>query len=126
MFIFHFVSSNYTGNDKLSDVEERMLSSKVTRLNISELYQHLNAESLLQQMVDRQLISTAKKKDVAMYTHKYAQNSVATSALFSKDNPPTFFLTLCDVLEAHKIKLAINLRSGMSIQMLIIVNEHYY
>ena len=95
-----------------------MLSSKVARLNISELYQYLNAESILQQMVDRQLVRPAKKEDAVVYSHKYAQNSVAMEALFlTTTNPPTFLLSLCDVLEAtgnsQQLKLAIKLRSGM-------------
>ena len=91
-----------------------MLSAKVARLNISELYQYLSAESILQQMVDRQLILPEKKEDAVLYSHKYAQNSVAVGALFST---ATFLLSLCDVLEAtgnsQQLKLATKLRSGM-------------
>ena len=106
---------NITGE---SDVEQRMLSAKVTRLNITELYQHLNAESILQQMVDRQLILPEKMTDAVAYTHKYAQNSVAISALFTtRSSPPMFLMHLCDVLEAtgnsQQLKLATKLRSGM-------------
>ena len=94
-----------------------MLGAKVIRLNMSELYQHLNAESILQQMVDRQLILPAKKEDAEIYNHKYAQNLVATGVLFEKESPPTFLLSLCDVLEAtgisRQMKLALKLRSGM-------------
>ena len=106
---------SFTGE---SDVEQTMLSSKVTRLNISELYQHLNAESILQLMVDRRLILPAKKEDAVVYSHKYAQNSVAIEALFSTPtNPAKFLLSLCDVLEAtgnsQQLTLATKLRSGM-------------
>ena len=103
----------------MSDVEQRILSAKVTRLNISELYQYLNAESILQQMVDRQLILPAKMTDAVAYTHKYAQNSVAIEALFPTTNPATFLLCLCDVLEAtgnsQQLNLATKLRSGIYI-----------
>ena len=102
----------------MSDVEQRMLSSKVTRLNISELYQYLNAESILQQMVDRQLILPAMMTDAVAYTHKYAQNSIATNALFFMHNTPNFILSLCDVLEgtgnSQQLTLATELRSGKS------------
>ena len=93
----------------------------MTRLNISELYQYLNAESILQQMVDRQLILPTNKENAVAYSHKYAQNCVATSALFSTlSGPPTFLLSLCDVLEAtgntqHQ-NLAAILRSGILIE----------
>ena len=94
-----------------------MLGAKVIRLNMSELYQHLNAESILQQMVDRQLILPAKKEDAETYNHKYAQNLVAVAGLLTIESPPTFLLGLCDVLEATglscQMKLALKLRSGM-------------
>ena len=97
-----------------------MLSAKVARLNISELYQYLNAESVLQQMVDRQLILPEKMTNAVAYTHNYAQNSVAISALFSTlSSPPMFLMHLCDVLEAtgnsQQLNLATKLRSGMYI-----------
>ena len=95
-----------------------MLGAKVIRLNTSELYQHLNAKSILQQMVDRQLILPAKKEDAETYSHKYAQNLVAAAEiLLTMESPATFLLGLCDVLEAtglsHQMKLALKLRSGM-------------
>ena len=91
----------------------------MTRLNISELYQHLRAESILQQMVDRQLILPTNKENTVAYSHKYAQNCVATSALFTTlSSPPTFLPSLCDVLEAagnsQQHNLAAILRSGIS------------
>ena len=107
---------NLSGNSELSDVEKSMLSSKVMRINTSELYQHLNAKSILQQMVDRQLILPAKKEDAETYSHKYAQNLVAMGALFTMESPPTFLLSLCDILDATDLscqqKLALKLRSG--------------
>ena len=94
-----------------------MLVVKVIRLNTSELYQHLNAKSILQQMVDRQLIPPAKKEDAETYSHMYAQNLIAAEALLAKGGPPTVLLSICDVLEATGLscqkKLALKLRSGM-------------
>ena len=94
-----------------------LLSAKVIRLNMSELYQHLNAKSILQQMVDRHLILPAKKGDVEAYSHNYAQNLLATRALFERKGPSTFLLSLCQVLEATGLscqkKLASKLKSGM-------------
>ena len=88
----------------------------MARLNLSELFQHLNAASILQQMVDRQLITPAKKVEVEAYSHKYAQNIVAAVGLFNMESPPTFLLGLCDVLEAtgtsQQRNLAMKLRSG--------------
>ena len=105
-----------TGNDELSDAEERMLGAKVTRLNFSELYQHLNAASVLQQLVDRQLLSPAKKTDAESYRQIYVQNHVSIAGLFTMDNPPSFLLHLCDILEAsctgEHSTLAAKLRSG--------------
>ena len=91
------------------------------RLNISELYQHLRAGSILQQMVDRQLMSPKNEENVVAYSHKYAQNCVATSALCSTlSSPPMFLLSLCNVLEAtgnsQQQALAAILRSGILIE----------
>ena len=115
----HYViyTDMHTEENKMSDEKQRMLSVRVTRLNISELYQYLSAESILQQMVDRQLILPANKEDALAYTHKYAKNSIATKALFLMDNPPTFLLNLCDVLKStgssQQLNLATKLRSGI-------------
>ena len=95
-----------------------MLSAKVIRLNLSELYQHLNAESILQQMVDCQLIQPGKMKDVKAYDSKYAQNLSAATALFSTVKiSPTFLLHLCDILDdggtSQQRNLTQKLRSGL-------------
>ena len=96
----------------------------MTRLNVSELYQYLNVESILEQMVDRHIILPINKEHTVMYTHKYAQNSVATSALFPMVNPPTFLLSLCDVLEATgnslQLSLATKLRSGLLLMRFLV------
>ena len=93
------------------------LGAKVIRLNMSELYQHLNVKSILQQMVDRQLILPAKKGDVEAYSHNYAQNLVATRAILERKGPLAFLSSLCHVLEATDLscqkKLALKLRSGV-------------
>ena len=93
-----------------------MLGAKVTRLNFSELYQHLNAAAVLQQLVDRQLLSPAQKTDAESYHQIYVQNHVSIVSLFTADNPPSFLLLLCDILEASSTAehstLAAKLRSG--------------
>ena len=91
----------------------------MTRLNFSELYQHLNAASILQQMVDIQVILPAKKVDAEAYSHKFAQNTVVIGSIFSTTSKPsTFLLDLCDVLEATGTSeqrcLAAKLRSGIN------------
>ena len=94
------------------------MGAKVTRLNFSELYQHLNAASILQQMVDRQVILLAKKVDAEAYSHKFAQNTVAIEGMLSINIPSTFLLGLCDILEAtdtsKQRSLAAKLRSGIN------------
>ena len=95
-----------------------MLSAKVLRLNLSEVYQYLNAESILHEMVERKLITPEQKENAEAYSSKYAQNISAGVALFNMNSPPTFLLDLCNILEAtqcpdHK-KLAMKFRSGMT------------
>lgn len=101
----------------MSDVEQRMLSAKVTRLNFSELYQHLNAAALLEQMVERQLILPQIKEDAEKYSNNFAKNILATNGLFFQmKSPPTFLLVLCEMLEAtgscQQRGLAAKLRLG--------------
>ena len=95
-----------------------MLSSKVLRLNLSEVYQYLNAESILHKMVERKLISSQQKEIAEACNSKYTQNISAGVALLNTNSPPTFLLDLCNILEAtqspdHRM-LAMNFRSGMT------------
>ena len=99
-------------------VEQQKLSAKVLRLNLSEVFQYLSAQPILNEMVDKKLIGPQKKGEVECYTSKYAQNISAGMAMFSTmESPPTFLLSLCDILEGtdcpDQMKLAVKLRSGM-------------
>ena len=98
--------------------KQDMLCTRVLRLNLSEVFQHLNAQPILDEMVDKKLIKPQKKGEVESYSSKYAQNISASIAMFfTLESPPTFLLSLCDILEGtdcpHQMKLAVNLRSGM-------------
>ena len=116
-------------DDGLIAAQERMLRSKVLRLNLSELYQHLNAGSILQQMVEAQLIQPGKKKDAEAYDSKYAQNLSASLALFSTESPPTAVLDLCNLLDTSETlqqrNLAIKLREGIVPLRYCIIHYHY-
>ena len=95
-----------------------MLGAKVLRLNLSEVYQSLNAQSILSEMVERKLIQPQKRGEAEGYSSKYAQNISAGVALFfTMEIPPTFALDLCNILEAtdcpKQRKLAVKLRSGL-------------
>ena len=99
-------------------VEQRKLCCKVLRLNLSEVLQYLNAQPILNEMVEKKLIKPRKKGEVEAYTSKYAQNISASIAMFFiLESPPTFLLSLCDILEGtdcpDQMKLAVKLRSGM-------------
>ena len=98
-------------------VEQHKLCVKVLRLNLSEVFQYLNAQPILNEMVEKKLITPQKKGQVECYTSKYAQNISAGKAMFSTMENPTFLLSLCDILEGtdcpDQMKLAVKLRSGM-------------
>ena len=100
-----------------------MLGAKVLRLNLSEVYQYLNAKSILHEMVERKLITPQQKGSAEAYSSTYAQNISAGVALFNKESPPTFALDLCNILEAtdcpKKRKLAMKLRSGIMILFIL-------
>ena len=94
-----------------------MISAKVLRINLSEVYQSLNAQSILSEMVERKLIQPQKRGEAESYSSKYAQNISAGVTLFNKKSPPTFALDLCNILEVtdcpKQRKLAVKLRSGL-------------
>ena len=86
------------------------------RLNLSEVYQYLNAESILHEMVESKLITPQQKETVVACNSKYAQNASAWDVLFEGKAPPTFLLDLCSILEATQYpdhrKLALKLKAG--------------
>ena len=108
------MSSGDDDKKMLSDAEQRKLGAKVLRLHFSELYQHLNAASLLGQLVERKIITPEKRKEIEKYTHKYAQNHLTTSALFIHPITPAVALDLCEILDRYPdcAAIAAILRSG--------------
>ena len=117
--IFFTLSDNYdcTEDEGVMVAEQGMLDAKVLRLNLSEVYQYLNAKSILREMVERKLITSQQKGNAEAYSSTYAQNISAGVALFNTGSPPTFALNMCNILEAtdcpEQRKLAIKLRSGL-------------
>ena len=108
----------YTEDEGAMVAERKMLGAKVLRLNLSEVYQYLNAKSILHEMVERKLITSQQKGNAEAYSSTYAQNISAGVALFfNTGSPPTFALDLCSILEATdcqgRRKLAMKLRSGI-------------
>ena len=97
--------------------QQRMFGAKALRLSLSEVYQNLNAQSILQEMVEGELIQPQHKGAAEAYSSKYAQNISAGVALFNMQGPATFLLALCSILESRdspkQMKLAMILRSGM-------------
>ena len=117
--LFFIISNNYdcTEDEGAMVAERRMLSAKVLRLNFSEVYQYLNAKSILHEMVERKLITSQQKGNAEAYSSTYAQNISAGVALFfNTGSPPTFALDMCNILEATDCpgqrKLAMKFRSG--------------
>ena len=106
------------GCEGLMAPEEDMLCAKVLRLCFSEVLQYLNAQSILNEMVEKKLIEPQKRREVEVYSSRYAQNiSAGVAMFFTMDIPPTFLLSLCDILEGTdcpgQMKLAVKLRSGI-------------
>ena len=115
--MIHFVIT-LDGGDGLMAAEQVMLCRKVLRLNLSEVFQYLNVQSILNEMIEKKLTKPQKKGEVEAYSSKYAQNISAGIAMFSTmEIPPTFLLSLCDILEGtdcpDQMKLAVKLRSGL-------------
>ena len=84
--------------EKLSAADQIMFSARVVRQNFTLLYQHLAVADILPNLVDRRIISEAKRKEVESYTQKYAQSIVVICALFKWDCLPNVLVRLTDVL----------------------------
>ena len=79
--------------------KQRMLCSRVIRLNYSYLYQHLIPGPISQQLLlDKCIISEATAKKMESYHQKYAQNAIIIEALLTWKCPPGGLLKLADTL----------------------------
>ena len=73
---------------------------RVIRTNYSLLWQHLDASKVLPKLVDKSIISEAKKRKVESYHQSRGQNAVIIDALFDAEcTSEDGLLTICDVLQ---------------------------
>ena len=92
-------SSDHDGRENPEDIPEyefTMKGARVMRTNYSFLWQYLEPSRLLPRLVDKLLLTEAKKKEAESYTQKFAQNAVIIDQLFGSGCPP---LKLCDTLD---------------------------
>ena len=77
-----------------------MRAVRVIRTNYSLLWQHLDASKVLPKLVDKSVISEAKKKEVESYQQNHGQNALIINALFTASikHAPEGLLTICDTL----------------------------
>ena len=105
-------------DERVLVAQQRMFGARALRLSLSEVYQNLNAQSILQEMVEGKLIQPQNKRDAEAYSSEYAQNISAWVALFNMQSPATFLFALCSILESRdspkQRNLAIMLRSSMA------------
>ena len=73
-----------------------MRAVRVIRTNYSLLWQHLDASKVLPKLVDKSVISEAKKKEVESYHQNYGQNALIIKAV---ERVPEGLLTICNVLQ---------------------------
>ena len=78
-----------------------MRAVRVIRTNYSLLWQHIDAGIVLPKLVDKSVISEAKKKDVESYQQSCGQNAVIINAVFSANIKfvPDGLLTICEMLQ---------------------------
>ena len=84
--------------EELSVADQIMLGARVVRQNFTLLYQHLAVAGFLPALVQKGVISEAKRKEVETYSQKYAQSIVVIYALFLFECPPDGLVKLSDVL----------------------------
>ena len=75
-----------------------MKAARVIRTNYSLLWQHLDASKVLPKLVDKSVISEAKKKEVESHQQSCGQSAVIINALFFVERTPEGLLTVCDTL----------------------------
>ena len=73
---------------------------RVIHTNYSLLWQHLDASKVLPKLMDKSVISEAKKKEVESYHQNHGQNALIINALFTASikHTPEGLLTICDTL----------------------------
>ena len=76
-----------------------MRAVRAIRTNYSLLWQHLDATKVLPKLVDKSVISEAKKKEVESYQQSHGRNAVIIDALFFVKHIPEGLLAICDVLQ---------------------------
>ena len=81
-----------------------MRAVRVIRTNYSLLWQHLDASKVLPKLVDKSVISEAKKKEVESYHQSRGQSAVIIDTLFFGEHAPEGLLTICDVLQTSPEK----------------------
>ena len=91
--------SLFTDPATLPRHEQRMRAVRAIRTNYSLLWQHLDASKVLPKLVDKSVISEAKKKEVESHQQSCGQNGVIISALFTVECAPEGLLAICDVLQ---------------------------
>ena len=85
--------------DPATHPQQDMKVLRVIRTNYSLLWQHLDASKVLPKLVDKFVISEAKKKEVESYQQNHGQNAVIIDALFFVECAPEGLLTTCDMLQ---------------------------
>ena len=97
--IVTFISTDQDERENPEDIPEyelKMNGCIVMCTNYSFLWQYLEPSQLLPILVDKLFMTETAKKEVELYTQKFAQNPVIISYLFLSDCPP---LKLCDTLD---------------------------
>ena len=88
----------YTDPATLPQHEQRIRASRVIRTNYSLFWQHLDASKVLPKLMDKSIISEAKKKEVESYQLSHGQNAVIIDALFCHAQMHEALVTICDTL----------------------------
>ena len=102
LFVLSTLSSPclYKDPATLPQHEQIMRAVRVIHTNYSLLWQHLDASKVLPKLVDKSVISEAKKKEVESYQQSRAQSAVIINALFLfVERTPEGLLTICDTLQ---------------------------
>ena len=89
--------------EDLSEVEQRLFSTRVLCTNFNFLYQNLNTPAILKKLEERGMIDHDDMEKIIQYSETYAQNTLAVHLMQEITAPPNCVEKLCEVLNQDNI-----------------------
>ena len=89
--------------EDLSEVEQRLFSTRVLCTNFNFLYQNLNTPAILKKLEERGLIDHYNVEKISQHSETFAQNTLAVHEMQMITAPPNCMEKLCEILNQNYI-----------------------